>query len=189
MPPPLPLWTRGGSGNTLTHLSSTSGTLISNDALHNPTITSSALPNHLRTLITTLTTSNHASSLGNASAVTASQILAGHERHIIQIIATCNSSIGLAAAVCAVYWFFMMRRNFRRDLVFLLILGDFWKSLWFLAFAVYTFVHGQVASSAAFCQGAGFLLQAGMEACGECHLVETCVVWESVMLTLVVQSA
>lgn len=61
----------------------------------------------------------------------------------------------------------MMRRNFRRDLVLLLIIGDFWKSLWFLVGSAVTLAGGQVATETAFCQASGYFLQVGAEACGE----------------------
>lgn len=61
----------------------------------------------------------------------------------------------------------MMRRNFRRDLVLLLIIGDFWKSFWFLVGSAQTLASGQIATEDPFCQASGYFLQVGVEACGE----------------------
>lgn len=55
--------------------------------------------------------------------------MADHQRFVIRAVATSVSAVSLASALLAVYWFYMMRRNFRRDLVLLLILGGSWKSL------------------------------------------------------------
>lgn len=103
--------------------------------------------------------------LGNASAVNASAILAMQQRHTIQVMATATSAVSITAAICALYWFCMMRRNFRRDLVLLLVVGDFWKSLWFLIYAAVTFARGPISTHSAFCQGSGYLLQMGIMMC------------------------
>lgn len=97
-----------------------------------------------------------------------SQILAMEQRREIQIIAIATSSISLLAAICAMYWFVMMRRNFRRDLILLLICGDFWKSLWCWTYAVVAVGYKQTMDSGApFCQTGGYFLQVGFESCGE----------------------
>ena len=106
-------------------------------------------------------------SLGNYSAVNATAVFSMHQQQTRQIVATATSSLSLAAALIAVFWFFMMRRNFRRDLVLLLILGGAFKSLWFVVFSTYSFVHGAVKSDTAFCQANGYLLQVGFEQCGK----------------------
>lgn len=90
-----------------------------------------------------------------------------HERYIVRAVATSAAAISLSSALLAVYWFYMMRRNFRRDLVLLLILGGSWKSLWFLIFSVATFVKGTVESGSSFCQASGYLLLVGFESCGQ----------------------
>lgn len=109
-----------------------------------------------------------AAGLGNYSSVNASAILKMEQQHTLQLIATVNSSISLVAVLCALYWFCMMRGNFRRDLILLLIGGGFWKSLWFFLFSVVTFSRGgNVPSESHFCQAGGYLLQTGFEACGE----------------------
>lgn len=105
--------------------------------------------------------------LGDYRAINASAILEGNQRHTIQIVATATSSLSLAAAICAMYWFIIMRRNFRRDLVLMLIAGGFWKSLWFFTFSVVSFVRGPIKTESSFCQASGYLLQVGFEACGK----------------------
>ncbi|KAF2771393.1 hypothetical protein EJ03DRAFT_381274 [Teratosphaeria nubilosa] len=110
-------------------------------------------------------TSVHSLELGNGHNFNNSQILAAQQRHEVQILAACTSALGLTAALCAIYWFAMMRRNFRRDLVLLLILGDFWKTLWILIFAGYVFRTGGVTTQDPFCQASGYLLQDAVEAC------------------------
>lgn len=94
-------------------------------------------------------------------------ILAMNQTNALHIIVTCTSAISLTTAVCAVYWFWMMRRNFRRDLVLLLIAGGSWKSLWFFIFAVTTFTQGTIETESTFCQGSGYMLQVGFEMCGQ----------------------
>jgi hypothetical protein len=106
-------------------------------------------------------------SLGDTNATI---VMANHQRFTIRVIATTCSSISLASALLAIYWFYMIRRNFRRDLVLLLILGGSWKSLWFLIFSGVTFKHGDIPSSSPFCQASGYLLLVGFESCGECTL-------------------
>lgn len=100
-------------------------------------------------------------------AVNATVAMAEHQRFIIRGVATTAAVVSLASALLAVYWFCMMRRNFRRDLVLLLILGGSWKSLWFLIFSVATFVHGSISSGSPFCQVSGYALLVGFESCGE----------------------
>ena len=101
------------------------------------------------------------------STVNSTVAMAEHQRYVIRVVATSASTISLISALLAVYWFCMMRRNFRRDLVLLLILGGSWKSLWFLIFSVATFVNGSIESGSAFCQASGYLLLVGFESCGE----------------------
>ena len=111
-------------------------------------------------------------SLENTTTFNASAIFALHQQHTRQVVATVFSSVSLAAALLAIYWFYMMRRNFRRDLVLLLIVGGSWKSLWFILFSVVTFANGPISTESKFCQASGYLLQVGFEACGECHITE-----------------
>ncbi|KAK5110690.1 hypothetical protein LTR85_000751 [Meristemomyces frigidus] len=103
--------------------------------------------------------------IGDAMSVNASAVLAVQQRHTIQVMASATSAVSITAAICALYWFCMMRRNFRRDLVLLLVIGDFWKSLWFVIFAAVTFSQGPVSTHSTFCQASGYLLQMGTEMC------------------------
>ncbi|KAK5165605.1 G protein-coupled receptor gpr1 [Saxophila tyrrhenica] len=95
----------------------------------------------------------------------ASMVLNIQQQHTVQVLVTCTTSVSLLAAVCAVYWFWMMRRNFRRDLVLLLILGGSWKSLWFAIFSAVTFTQGKIMTETSFCQASGYMLQVGFEMC------------------------
>lgn len=104
--------------------------------------------------------------LGNASSVIESQILASQQKWNIQVLATVASSISVTAALTAVYWFCMMRRNFRRDLILFLIIGDVFKSMWYLIFAIVTFVSGPVSTTSPFCQVSGYMLGSSIELCG-----------------------
>lgn len=106
-------------------------------------------------------------SLSNTHHFNATARMAHEQRHTIRLLASSTSVFSILAATCAVYWFYMMRRNFRRDLVLLLILGDFWKSLWFLIFACVTFTHERIRSEEAVCQVSGYMLQMGTMMCGE----------------------
>lgn len=105
--------------------------------------------------------------LTDANSVNEAAILALHQRHTLQVIATVCGSISILATLIAVYWFCMMRRSFRRDLILLLFVGDFFKSFWIMCFACYTFVHGPVPSASTFCQANGYLLQVSLELCGQ----------------------
>jgi len=108
-----------------------------------------------------------ATGLTRTTSVNASSILAMEQRHTIQVMATATSSVSIAAVLLALYWFFLMRRNFRRDLVLLLIIGDLWKSLWYWTYSVVAFTRGQVRSQSKFCQVSGFFLEQGLESCGK----------------------
>jgi hypothetical protein len=116
----------------------------------------------------TLTSESFPHSLGDAHNFNASMILKLNQQSTVQILATCTSSLSLLSAVCAIYWFWMMRRNFRRDLVLLLILGGSWKSLWFVVFSAATFTQGTIVTETTFCQASGYMLQVGFEMCGKC---------------------
>ncbi|KAK0277523.1 G protein-coupled receptor gpr1 [Friedmanniomyces endolithicus] len=105
------------------------------------------------------------SGLDRAMSVNASAILAYDQRHQIQVVATATSTVSITASLFAIYWFCLMRRNFRRDLVLLLIMGDFWKSFVYLLYATATFARGQLQTTSGFCQVGGYMLTAGIEAC------------------------
>ncbi|KAI6845661.1 hypothetical protein KC366_g2870 [Hortaea werneckii] len=104
-------------------------------------------------------------SLNSANNFNASARMALEQRHTIRLLASSTSVFSILAATCAVYWFYLMRRNFRRDLVLLLIVGDFWKSLWFLAFACVTYTHEKIESASVVCQVSGYMLQMGIMMC------------------------
>jgi hypothetical protein len=104
--------------------------------------------------------------LWSASSVNPADILAAQQRRQIQILCAAMASISICAAMCAIYWFCMMRRNYRRDLVLMLILGDFYKSMWYLIYGSVNFGRSQVTSDEAFCQVSGFMLQMALQACG-----------------------
>ncbi|KAI7230333.1 hypothetical protein KC330_g7021 [Hortaea werneckii] len=104
-------------------------------------------------------------SLSTTNNFNASARMATEHRHTIRLLASSTSVFSIVAATCAVYWFYMMRRNFRRDLVLLLIMGDFWKSLWFLTFSCVTYTHERIRSESAVCQVSGIMLQMGTMMC------------------------
>ena len=109
------------------------------------------------------------SGLGSVMSVNTSTILVAQQRRQIQVMATAMSTVSIAAALCAMYWFCLMRRNFRRDLVLLLITGDFWKSFVYLLYAVVNISKGQLQTKSPFCQAGGYMLSVGIEACGKNH--------------------
>ena len=115
--------------------------------------------------LTDLTLETRSASLGYNPDFNASAILARTQQYQLQVIATTFSTISILAAICAIFWFCMMRRNFRRDLVLLLILGDCWKSAWFLVFSITTLIKGHIYTGSSFCQASGYFLQLGLETC------------------------
>jgi len=111
-------------------------------------------------------TTRSLSGISSRTSVNGSAILAMEQRHTIQVLAVTTSSFSIASVLLALYWFFMMRRNFRRDLILLLIVGDFWKSMVYWVFAINTFAQGPVHTKGNFCQATGFFLSQGLESCG-----------------------
>jgi hypothetical protein len=109
----------------------------------------------------------HTTGLWSSSSVDAAGILAAQQRRQIQILCSAMASVSICAAMCAIYWFCMMRRNYRRDLVLMLILGDFYKSMWYLIHGSVNFARSQVQSREPFCQVSGFMLQMALQACGK----------------------
>ena len=114
-----------------------------------------------------MNTTHHGTGLWSSSSVNAAGILAAQQRRQIQILCSSMASVSICAAICAIYWFCMMRRNYRRDLILMLILGDFYKSMWYLIHGSVNFARSQVTSGEAFCQVSGFMLQMALQACGE----------------------
>ncbi|KAI5257228.1 hypothetical protein E4T42_01258 [Aureobasidium subglaciale] len=89
----------------------------------------------------------------------------------IRIVATISSSSSVIGTLITIYWFFMMRRNFRRNLVLYLVLADFFKSLWYISFSGVSLRRGSIDTHSSFCQGFGFLLQASTIACDYAILI------------------
>ncbi|KAI5201662.1 hypothetical protein E4T39_05122 [Aureobasidium subglaciale] len=89
----------------------------------------------------------------------------------IRIVATVSSSSSVIGTLITIYWFFMMRRNFRRNLVLYLVLADFLKSLWYISFSGVSLRRGSIDTHSSFCQGFGFLLQASTIACDYAILI------------------
>ncbi|KAF2859276.1 hypothetical protein K470DRAFT_271717 [Piedraia hortae CBS 480.64] len=106
-----------------------------------------------------------ASGIGSAQAVDASLILATQRARAVQVVAAVASSLSIIATACAIYWFCMMRRNFRRNLVLLLIASDCWKSIWYFAFSVSSLALGRPPTHSPWCQISGYFLHASIEAC------------------------
>lgn len=113
-----------------------------------------------------ITTQKASTGLWHSDSVDAAGILASRQRLQIQILCAAMACVSIFAAMCAIYWFCMMKRNYRRDLVLMLILGDFYKSLWYLIHGSVNFARSQVTSDESFCQVSGFMLQMGIQACG-----------------------
>jgi G protein-coupled receptor GPR1 len=82
---------------------------------------------------------------------------------ILAVGVTC-ASLSLLAALVAFQWFAFMKRSFRHHLIFLLIVSDMWKALWYFIFPIVVFTKGKVDSTSNFCQASGFFLALGTEA-------------------------
>lgn len=106
-----------------------------------------------------------------ASAFNSSEVLAARQAYQLEVISSAFSSCSALATLCAIYWFCMMRRNFRRDLILLLICGDFWKASWLVIGSSVFLGSGAVKTESAFCQASGYFLQVGVEACGQSYLI------------------
>ncbi|KAK6429073.1 G protein-coupled receptor gpr1 [Oleoguttula sp. CCFEE 5521] len=88
------------------------------------------------------------------------------QKHIIQVLCCTMAWISLASCLCAVYWFKQMRENYRRRLIFFLLLGDAGKSLTYIINSTYTFANGAMPMSRdVFCQISGWFLSFGLEQC------------------------
>jgi G protein-coupled receptor GPR1 len=82
---------------------------------------------------------------------------------ILVVGVTC-ASLSLLATLVTFQWFAFMKRSFRHHLIFLLIVSDMWKALWYFVFPIVVFTRGKVDSSSNFCQASGFFLALGTEA-------------------------
>ncbi|KAG9555221.1 hypothetical protein KCU77_g19290, partial [Aureobasidium melanogenum] len=87
-------------------------------------------------------------------------IISAEWSRAIRITVTVTSSFSVVGTLITIYWFFMMRRNFRRNLILYLVLADFFKSLWYISFSGVSLRRGAIDTHSSFCQGFGFLLQA-----------------------------
>ena len=83
---------------------------------------------------------------------------------VILIVGLTSASISLLIALVAFSWFASMRRTFRHHLIFLLIISDVFKAVWYFIFPVIVFTHGKVKDSDKICQTSGFFLALGTEA-------------------------
>ncbi|KAG9624652.1 hypothetical protein KCV04_g12481, partial [Aureobasidium melanogenum] len=92
-------------------------------------------------------------------------IISAEWSRAIRITVTVTSSFSVIGTLITIYWFFMMRRNFRRNLILYLVMADFFKSLWYISFSGVSLRRGAIDTHSSFCQGFGFLLQASTMAC------------------------
>lgn len=107
------------------------------------------------------------SQLSDTSQAATTVVLGAKQTLVVQIVAVCMASISITATLFALYWFCMMRRNYRRDLVLMLILGDLYKSLWYVIYGSVAVSRGSIEDGGAFCEVNGFMLQASLTSCGE----------------------
>ncbi|PHH51215.1 G protein-coupled receptor GPR1 [Ceratocystis fimbriata CBS 114723] len=82
----------------------------------------------------------------------------------LHIVSLVFSAISLSVSATALYLFLTSRRSFRHDLVLLLIISDFTKSLWLFLFPLISLISGPIASASLLCQISGFCLSFGLEA-------------------------
>ncbi|PSK46279.1 G protein-coupled receptor GPR1 [Elsinoe australis] len=92
-------------------------------------------------------------------------LLSRHQKETIQYASVIVASVSVATCLVSLYWFMLMRRNFRRTLVMLLLFSDLFKSSWFLVFPAVSLEVGGIKSGTRFCDIGGFFLQAGIESC------------------------
>ncbi|KAF3179703.1 hypothetical protein TWF788_007007 [Orbilia oligospora] len=108
------------------------------------------------------------SRLGGPNPTTAS--LTREQLKIVRIIALCSSAITLIASAIVLHWFVRMKRNFRRQLIMILIICDTWKSLWSFVFPAVALANSTVATTSNFCQASGFFFAFGIETADFCIL-------------------
>lgn len=102
--------------------------------------------------------------LGSSNSTGMAPDLTHSQSNVLQCLALVFSTISVASAILAFYWFMKMQRIFRHDLVMLLIQSDMFKALWFMIYPIVTFVHGPVSSNSKFCNINGFFISVGIEA-------------------------
>lgn len=93
------------------------------------------------------------------------------EQHIQQVVAVASASISMLSAFVSFYWFVKMKRNFRHQLIVLLIGSDMFKALWYWIPSI-SILAGRDPIPHDFCQGAGFLLAVGVEASGPLQRID-----------------
>ncbi|KAG8426723.1 coupled receptor [Metarhizium acridum] len=84
------------------------------------------------------------------------------ELHVAAVVVGFTS---LLATLVAVVFFIQMRRNFRHDLILLLILSDMLATLWLVLLPAIELARGRIPSNSTICQISGFFLSVGIEAC------------------------
>ncbi|RVD84068.1 uncharacterized protein DFL_005837 [Arthrobotrys flagrans] len=108
------------------------------------------------------------SRLGGANPTGAS--LTREQLEIVRIIALCSSGITLIASAVVLHWFVRMKRNFRRQLIMILIICDTWKSIWSFVFPAVALANSTVVTTSSFCQASGFFFAFGIESADFCIL-------------------
>ncbi|KAK6363404.1 hypothetical protein TWF730_000835 [Orbilia blumenaviensis] len=108
------------------------------------------------------------SRLGGPNPTTAT--LTREQLKIVRIIALCSSAITLIASAIVLHWFVRMKRNFRRQLIMILIICDSWKSLWSFIFPAVALANTNVGTTSTFCQASGFFFAFGIETADFCIL-------------------
>ncbi|KAK6544681.1 hypothetical protein TWF694_001367 [Orbilia ellipsospora] len=96
--------------------------------------------------------------------------LSQEQLKIVRIIALVSSGITLIASAIVLHWFFRIKRNFRRQLIMILILCDSFKSLWSFLFPAVALANWNVANTSDFCQASGFFFAFGIESADFCIL-------------------
>nr|POE71939.1 hypothetical protein CFP56_11815 [Quercus suber] len=111
--------------------------------------------------------STRSSDLQGAASFNATAVLAGQQGHTLALLTIVTSSVSFITTLFAIYWFFMMRRNFRRSLVALLIVADLVKSLCLMVQSAAAISPGGLHTTSGFCQVTGYVFLASSESCGE----------------------
>ncbi|GAB7343212.1 hypothetical protein MBLNU457_1277t1 [Dothideomycetes sp. NU457] len=103
--------------------------------------------------------------MGLGGAINTKAVLLHDQKVKIAILSVVAGTISVLTCLAALYWFILMRRNFRRTLIMLLLVADCFRSLWFVVFPAVALAHGQVQNGDPFCDAGGFFIQMGLEAC------------------------
>ncbi|KAK4463190.1 G protein-coupled glucose receptor regulating Gpa2-domain-containing protein [Cladorrhinum samala] len=86
-----------------------------------------------------------------------------HMIYILSILSLVFASLSVVSTLSTLYWFVKMRRNFRHELILMLVQSDLIKSAAFVVFPIVSLLWGKVESDSAFCQISGFILTIGIE--------------------------